>query len=57
MKKIIFILSFIMLAGSLPSQVKVNFSLTNPRYNAGVFSYDLRAVVPAGHSPAGGAIV
>lgn len=47
MKKIIFILSFIMLAGSLPSQVKVNFSLTNPHYSAGVFSYDLRAIVPA----------
>jgi hypothetical protein len=48
MKKFIFILTFIILAGSLPSQIKVNFSLTNPRYNAGVFSYDVRATVPAG---------
>ena len=50
MKKIIFILSFIILAGSLPSQVKVNFSLTNPHYTGTEFSYDLRAVVPAGQT-------
>ena len=48
MKKILLILSLILLANSLPSQVKVNFSLVNPRYNQGVFAYDLRATVPAG---------
>lgn len=48
MKKIILILSLILLASSLPSQVKVNFSLMNPRYNEGVFTYDLMATVPAG---------
>lgn len=49
MKKIIFFtLIFSMIASVVPSQVKVNFSLTNGRMDQGYFAYDVIATVPAG---------
>ncbi len=48
MKKILSVLILMLLAYNLPAQVKVNFSMVNPRKAAGVFIYDVTATVPAG---------
>ena len=49
MKKSIFlILTFLLIAGAAESQVKVNFSLANPRLENGIFTYDVVATVPEG---------
>jgi Secretion system C-terminal sorting domain len=48
MKNLISILIMVMLAGSLSSQVKVHFSLVNPRIDQNVFAYDVRATVQSG---------
>jgi hypothetical protein len=51
MKKSIFlILTFLLIAGAAESQVKVNFSLSNPRMENGIFTYDVNATVPAGQT-------
>jgi hypothetical protein len=56
MKKSIFlILVFLLIAGAAESQVKVNFSLANPRLDNGVFTYDVIATVPAGQTWKAGA--
>lgn len=48
MKKVLSIIIMILLAGSISSQVKVNFSLINPRLDQGVFAYDVKATVLSG---------
>ncbi len=56
MKKIIFLLSIIIIGfviagpfgGSVYSQVKVNFKLSNPTVNGNIFSLDVIATIPAG---------
>jgi hypothetical protein len=48
MKKILSIIIIMFIAGSISSQVKVNFSLINPRLDAGVFAYDVKATVLSG---------
>jgi hypothetical protein len=46
MKKIIFLsIIFLMVANILQSQVKVNFSLQNPRMDQGLFIYDVVATI------------
>ena len=51
MKKIILLaLLALFFFGEVNSQVKVNFSLTNPRIVSGIFMYDLKATVPAGQT-------
>jgi hypothetical protein len=48
MKKIIFIFILLFIANTLPSQVRVNFSLTNPRLDQGKFVFDVVATIPTG---------
>lgn len=48
MKKVLSIILIMFFAGTLSSQVKVNFSLVNPRLNQGVFAYDVKATVLSG---------
>jgi hypothetical protein len=51
MKKIITaILLLLLLAGTTESQVKVSFTLANPRIQSGYFMYDLTASIPAGQA-------
>jgi hypothetical protein len=47
-KTVIFILLGLIFAGVTYSQVKVNFTLTNPRVENFYFVYDLNATVPSG---------
>ncbi len=49
MKKILILqIVLLILVSNLLSQVKVNFSLSNPVSNSGIFSYDVKATVPSG---------
>ena len=51
MKKVLLLaLLALFLTGDSYSQVKVNFSLTNPRIQTGVFMYDLMATIQAGQT-------
>jgi hypothetical protein len=49
MKKLISLLALVLfLCGSVPAQIKVTFTLTNPRVENFYFVYDLNATIPAG---------
>jgi hypothetical protein len=48
MKKTYIIIILLLIAASLQSQVRVNFSLQNPRLDQGKFVFDVTATIPAG---------
>lgn len=48
MKKVITVFIVLLIASSLHAQVRVNFSVTNPRIESGKFVYDVMATVPSG---------